>query len=149
MSSAIKLKGENNSMTTLYKSSRHARFKLSYHLVVTTKYRRKCITSEMLKRMEEIAELITSRWGCTLIEFGGESDHIHMLFEAPPKIALSDFVNTYKSGTSRRIRKEFKGHVDQFYMKGQFWTNSYLILTTGGAPLEIIKQCIEEQDAPQ
>ncbi|MCH4887107.1 IS200/IS605 family transposase [Acidaminobacter sp. JC074] len=133
-------------MKTMYDKSRHARYKLVYHLVVATEYRRKCLTPEMINRMREISELITSRHECKVIEFGGESDHVHLLFEAPPKIRLTEFINVFKSGTSRRIRKEYKSHLDQFYMKDKLWTNSYLIISSGGAPIEIIKKYIQEQD---
>ena len=72
----------------------------------------------------------------------------HILFEAPPQVQLSKLVNNFKTVSSRLIRKEFKEHIDKFYYKPYFWSNSYLILSTGGTTIETIKQYIENQNAP-
>ncbi len=80
-------------------------------------------------------------WECNLIEFNGEPDHIHMLLELNPKIALSTFINNLKTVSSRYIRKDFSNHLSKFYYNNPiFWSRSYCILTCGGAPLSVIEQ---------
>ena len=79
----------------------------------------------------------------------GEEDHIHVLFEAPPQVELAKLINNIKTVSSRRIRKEFESHVNKFYWKPYFWSNSYLILTTGGATIDVIKKYIQDQDNPK
>ena len=74
---------------------------------------------------------------------------MHILFEAPPQVQLSKLINNLKTVTSRRLRKEFEEYISKYYWKPYFWSNSYLILSTGGAPLEIIKKYIENQDKPK
>ena len=59
-------------------------FRLIYHLVLVTKFRRKSLTGEMLERLEEIIKEFLSKWECVGIEFGGEADHVHILFETHP-----------------------------------------------------------------
>jgi len=130
-----------------YNTNRHACYNLKYHLVVVTKYRHPCINHEVLERLREITQYIFDKWNCNLIEFSGENDHIHILFEAPPQVQLSKLVNNYKTVSSRLIRKEFNNFLSKFYWKPCFWSQSYLILTTGGAPLEVIKQYIAHQQA--
>lgn len=130
------------------KRNRHSVYKLTYHLVVVTKYRHKCISKEMLTRLNEIASNLFSTVGCEIIEFNGEEDHIHILFEAPPQIQLSKLINSFKTVSSRYIRKEFSQHLSKFYWKPYFWNRSYLVLTTGGAPIDIIRKYIEEQKSP-
>ncbi len=88
-------------------------------------------------------------WGGRLLEFNGEADHIHLLLELPPTVVLADFVNALKTGTSRRLRNEFKEHLASVYKKPVLWSRSYCILTCGGAPLEIIKQYIQQQARPE
>ncbi|MZQ75409.1 MAG: IS200/IS605 family transposase [Peptoclostridium sp.] len=132
-----------------YSKNRHACFKLTYHLVVVTKYRHKCITPDMLWMMQEITQGFLENWGCTLIEFNGEADHIHLLFEATPQVQLSKLVNSYKTVTSRAVRKEFSEHLAQYYWKPYFWSNSYMVLSTGGATIETIKKYIQQQDVPK
>jgi putative transposase len=129
-----------------FERNRHSFYSLYYHLVVVTKYRKKCISKEMHHRLKEIAEDIFSRFKCKLIEMNGEEDHIHLLFKAPPQVQLSKLINNFKTVSSRYIRKEFQNELSKYYWKPYFWSNSYMIFSTGGTPLEVIKKYIEEQD---
>jgi putative transposase len=112
---------------------------------MVTKYRKRCITPEMLDRLKEISTRILDVWEGELLEFNGEADHIHLLVSIPPKVAPSDMVNNLKTVTARLIRKEFKEHLDKVYWKPIFWSRSYCIITCSGAPLSVIKQYIEQQ----
>lgn len=134
---------------TLTKSHFHAVYKLNYHLVLVTKYRHQCINKDMLARLREIFEDQCANWSIELMEFNGESDHIHLLLNAHPALDLSKLINSMKTVSSRLIRKEFATHLKKYYWKPVFWTRAYCLLTCGGAPLEIIKQYIERQDKPK
>jgi len=124
----------------------HSVYQLNYHLVLVTKYRRKCINKAILSRLEEIVTELCKKWDSKLLEFNGEADHIHLLLELNPKIAPSIFVNNLKTVTSRLIRRDFLSELRKYYWKeAVFWSRSYCILTCGGAPLSIIKQYIEKQ----
>ena len=123
----------------------HCVYSLRYHLVLVTKYRRRCITAEMLERMRALFTDLCAKWECELLEFKGEPDHVHLLVALQPKIAPSVFVNNVKTVTSRLIRKEFADHVKQFYGDPVFWSRSYCILSVGGAPLSVLTQYIEQQ----
>lgn len=118
---------------------------MTYHLVLVTKYRRKCFTKEMLERLESIARNICEKWDVELSEFGGERDHVHLLLDMHPNVMPSRFVNNLKTVTSRMIRKEYEDHLRKYYWKPVLWTRAYCILTAGGAPLAVIKQYIENQ----
>ncbi len=61
------------------KSHYHCVYKLTYHLVLVTKYRKKCLSNEMLNRLEEIVKKNCADWEIDLLEFNGEADHIHLL----------------------------------------------------------------------
>nr|WP_222831969.1 IS200/IS605 family transposase [Acetohalobium arabaticum] len=89
-------------------SNRHSVYSLKYHLVVITKYRHKCITPKMLDELEKIFTRLLNDKDCEVLEFGGEEDHIHILFETPPQIQLSKLVNTLKTVSSRLIKKTMK-----------------------------------------
>jgi len=128
-------------LRTLYNSTYYA----NYHLVLVTKHRRKCISPEMLVRLKEISTRIISTWEGELLEFNGESDHVHLLLSIPPKVAPSALVNNLKTVTARLIRKEFAGALAKVYSKPVFWSRSYCIITCGGAPLSVLKQYIEQQ----
>ena len=125
----------------------HSVFSLNYQVVFCTKDRRKCITPEMLERLKEIFKATIEKWEGQLIEFNGSMDHVHLLLSLNPNIRLSDFVNNLKTVSSRLIRKEFSDELSKVYWKPVFWSGSYCVLTCGGAPLTIIKQYIENQEA--
>lgn len=130
---------------TLY----HCVFNLNYHLVLVTKYRRKCITAPMLERLKAICTELTEKWDCELLEFNGEVDHVHLLLSLNPKVAPSVFVNNLKTVSSRLIRKDFGEELAKVYWKKPvFWSRSYCIITCGGAPLSVIQQYIEQQESP-
>src|SRR3954452_20636998 len=88
----------------------HCVYALHYHLVMVTKYRRKCITAPMLARFREIAGARCTGWGGKLMEVNGEPDHVHLLVSLPPNLDLSRFVNNLKTTTSRLLRRGFGDH---------------------------------------
>src|ERR1019366_2875598 len=90
-------------LKTLY----HCVFSLHLHLVLVTKYRRRCIDAAILARLGAIFRDLATRWGCDLLEFNGEPDHVHLLLSANPKVAPSVLVNNFKTVSSRLVRKEF------------------------------------------
>lgn len=122
---------------------------LKTHLVLTTKYRRKAITDEMLQRLHVILEDLLVKWDCKLVEFNGESDHVHVLFQYHPDLQLSTLVGNIKSTTSRRLRQEFTEHLSRFYIKNVFWNGSYFVASCGGVTITTLKQYIKSQDRPE
>lgn len=130
---------------TEFKKNRHAIYKLTYHLVVTTKYRHPCINNVMHERLKEIANDLFTKWDCEILEMNGEEDHVHILFDAPPQIQLSKIINSFKTVSSRYIRKEFSKDLAPYYWKPYFWNQSYMVLTTGGATIDVVKKYIENQ----
>ena len=124
-------------------------FDLHYHLVIVTKYRRRRITKPMLDRLREITAQRCNDWNGSLTEFNGEADHVHALISMPPNIDLSRFVNNLKTTSSRLLRRDFRDHLDQVYRrKPMLWSRSYCIISCGGAPLSVLKQYVEQQEAP-
>ena len=53
-------------------------------------------------------------------------------------------LNAYKSASSRRVKNEFPS-IRKYLWKEYFWSKSYCLVTTGGAPLAVVKQYIENQ----
>lgn len=130
------------------KSHYHCVYDMKYHLVLITKYRRKCLTSEMLDTLEDSCRNLCDKWEVGLLEFGGESDHVHLMLGFNPTLQPSKFVNSLKTVTSRRLRKEYKAHLANYYWKPVLWSRAYCLLTAGGAPLEVLKEYIQNQDRP-
>jgi putative transposase len=129
-------------------SSGRAVSDMKAHLVLTTKYRRNVLTAAMLTRLGEIVDDLCEKWNCKLIEFSGEENYIHLLFQYLPQMEIPKFVNNLKSVTSRRIRSEFADEVDQVYWKNVLWNESYFIASCGGVKVSVLRKYIENQDTP-
>ena len=128
-----------------FKSNRHSIYSLKYHLVVVTKYRKKCINEEIFKDLKEIFKKIITGNNGSILEFNGESDHIHLLFEVSPQVELAKLINNLKTVSSRLIRKQHGEYLKQYYWENVFWSRSYCVLTTYGATIEMIEKYIQSQ----
>lgn len=122
----------------------HSVFLLYYHLIMVVKYRRKVIDDRISNRAKEIFEYIAPRYGITLEDWNHDVDHVHVMFRAQPKSEISKFINAYKSASSRLLKKEYP-EIREKLWKEAFWSQSFCLLTAGGAPIETILQYIESQ----
>ena len=125
-------------------NNNHSVFLMHYHLILVVKYRRKVIDEEISNRLKEIFERIQPKYNITLQEWNHDKDHIHVLFKGNPNTEISKFINAYKSASSRLIKKEYPQIRKQLW-KEYFWSRSFCLLTSGGAPIEVIKKYIEQQ----
>ena len=122
----------------------HSVFSLHYHLILVTKYRKKVFDDEISNRARELFEAIVPNYKIEVLEWSYDQDYIHVLFKAQPKTELSKFINAYKSASSRVLKKEYPSMKKQLW-KEMFWSRSFCLLSSGGAPSEVIEQYIEEQ----
>lgn len=128
------------------------------HVVFVTKFRHKVFTDAHLRRMEEIMRSVCTDFECDLVEFNGEDNHVHLLVNFPPKVAVTKLVNSLKGVSSRRLRlgappgrrlgESFPDLVRHYWRANKLWSGSYFAGTFGGAPLSVIRQYIEQQNRP-
>ena len=124
----------------------HSVFLLNYHLVMCVKYRNKVIDDVISERLKEIFSYIAPAYKITIVEWNHDEDHVHVLFRAHPKTELTKFINSYKSASSRLVKKEFP-EIKKHLWKEMFWSRSFCLLTTGGVAVDIIRKYIETQGA--
>ncbi|MCL1948600.1 MAG: IS200/IS605 family transposase [Turicibacter sp.] len=122
----------------------HSVFLLHYHLVLVVKYRRNVFNDDISNRSRQIFESIAPNYQITCLEWNHDQNHVHVLFKAHPKTEISKFINAYKSASSRLLKKEFP-QIRHKLWKEMFWSQSFCLITAGGAPLEVIKEYIENQ----
>ncbi|MCW2640169.1 MAG: tnpA [Dactylosporangium sp.] len=130
------------------RTGRHCVFVLHAHLVFVTKFRHKVFSDRHLTRLEEIMRAVCADFETELAEFNGENNHVHLLVNYPPKVALSKLVNSLKGVSSRRMRQEFPDLVRHYYRANRLWSGSYFAGSVGGAPLSVLRQYIEQQNRP-
>jgi hypothetical protein len=122
----------------------HSVFYLHYHLILVTKYRKPVFDDEISERARTLFEAIAPNYKIEVLEWNHDQDHVHILFKAQPKTELSKFINAYKSASSRVLKKEFPSIRKQLW-QDMFWSRSFCLLSSGGAPIEVIQQYIKEQ----
>lgn len=125
-------------------TNNHSVFLLHYHLIMCVKYRNKVINDAISYRLREIFEKIAPSYNITLEEWNHDVDHVHILFKGQPNTEISRFINAYKSASSRLVKKEHP-EIRQYLWKEMFWSQSYCLITAGGANVDIIKQYIQSQ----
>ena len=127
---------------------RHCVFLIHIHLVFVAKYRRKMFDQDAIEKLRGYFTSVCADFDVELVEMDGERDHVHLLINYPPKLSVSNLVNSLKGVSSRLLRRDRPDIASRYYYKGVLWSPSYFAASCGGAPLSIIKQYIEQQETP-
>ena len=133
-------------METKYKSNNNIVYSCKYHVVWCPKYRRKVLIRDVERRLKELIIQICAERQIEIIEMEIMPDHVHLLCEVDPQYGIHKAIREIKGTTSRLLRQEFKHLTTKL---PTLWTNSYFVSTVGGAPLEVIKQYVENQKTSQ
>ena len=117
---------------------------LHVYLVFVPKCRRDVLSDLAIRDLRRIFAKVCTDFEAELIECDGEDDHVHLLVHYPPKLALSQLVNSLK-GVSSRLLRETRPEVTGRYYKGVLWSPSYFTASCGGAPLSVIAEYVKSQ----
>jgi len=127
---------------------KHFTFLMHVHLVFVTKYRRGVFTKEIIDELRLIFSSVCTDFEANLVEFDGEDDHVHLLVNYPPKVAVSRLVNSLKGVSSHLIRNKNYPSISKKLWGDTLWSPSYFAGSCGGAPIAVIRQYIEQQKTP-
>lgn len=125
-----------------YKSNNNVVFSCKYHVVWCPKYRRDVLVNGADTRLKEIIQQVCLETDSEVLEMEVMPDHVHLLVEVDPQFGVHKLIKLIKGRSSRLLRQEFRWCRTRL---PSLWTNSYFVSTVGGAPLEIVKQYIEQQ----
>jgi putative transposase len=131
-----------SSYTIHYKSNNNVVYSCKYHVVWCPKYRRSVLVNGVNARLKEIIHDVCTEHNAEVIELEVMPEHVHLLLEVDPQYGIHRLVRAIKGRSSRMLRQEFS------WLKSRLptlWTNSYFVSTVGGAPLDVVKQYIENQ----
>ena len=124
------------------RSNNNVVYRCAYHVVWCPKYRRPVIEGAVDARLKQIIRDVCAERECNIIELETMPDHVHLLVECDPQYGIHRLVKQIKGRSSRLLREEFPSLKSRL---PTLWTNSYFVATVGGAPLEIVKQYVENQ----
>ncbi len=108
------------------------------HLVFSTKDRRKLILKQFQTRLWPYISGICKNHGIFVHAIGGTDDHIHLLIQIPPTLALAKSVNTIKSNSSKWANDE--GHPFA-------WQQGYAAFSVSASSLPTVVKYIQTQDS--
>ena len=126
-------------------TNNHSVFKLSYHLVLVIKYRRKVIDDDISNRLKEIFECISPKYNVTLEEWNHDKDHIHLLVNCSPQHYIPNMMKAMKGVSARLLMKEFGSSLKKKLWGEHLWNPSYFVATVSENTEEQIRKYIKNQ----
>lgn len=125
-----------------YKSNNHVVYSCKYQVVWCPKYRRAVLVQGVDTRLQAIIQDVCIESSAELLALEVMPEYVHLLVEVDPQYGIHRLVRKMKGRSSRLLRQEYP------WLKSRLptlWTNAYFVSTVGGAPLDVIKQYIENQ----
>ena len=113
--------------------------RILYHLVFRTKYGRKTLNQEFSRELYAYIMGIIRNKNCFLYRINGMQDHLHILSDLHPSIALADFMRDIKTSTSIWLKQS--GKFPQF----TGWAEGYGAFTYGWRDKDKIVNYIKNQ----
>ena len=127
-----------------YRRGSHSVYKLTYHVIFVTKYRKKVITDEIGDFMKNYAAYLCGRMNSELISAETDVDHMHLLISMPPDVAPVKLINSLKSQLSKEVRNTYRTHVEKYlWGDSPFWSASYFCATTGSFLLILLRNTLK------
>ena len=105
-------------------------FSSKYHIIVCPKYRRRALMGPIAHRLAAIIWEVCAEHQAEVLGLKGMPDHVHLLIDLPPAVALSRLLHVLKGRSSHRLRQEFPS----LQRLPTLWTGSWFVATVGGAP---------------
>lgn len=116
----------------------HTSWNCKYHIVFAPKYRRKVFYKNHRAAIGKILRQLCEWKGVNIIEAEVCPDHIHMLVEIPPKMAVSSFMGYLKGKSSTMLYEQF-GELKYKYRNREFWCRGYYVDTVGKNTSRIVE----------
>lgn len=130
-----------------YNTLNHEKYRIQYHIIFSTKYRKKClepVKDDLLESMKR-AESLQNKWNIETMET--DKDHIHFLINASPVCIPADIIHSLKQVSTYDMWEKHGNYMEKYYWSGKhyLWTRGYFISTIGDVSDKTVKNYIEKQ----
>ena len=119
-------------------------YNINYHIVYSTKYRKKVLTGVIAEKLKEINGKLAEDNGFILHTQEVMPDHVHLFITAHPKWSPSQIVKIMKGGSARKLFILFPELKQQLW-RGHLWNPSYYVGTVGDITKEVVEKYIAMQ----
>ena len=130
---------------TEYRRSSHAVFRLTYHFVFITKYRKPALRGEIGKAVRDLTREVCRSLDIEIVKGHVRPDHVHLLLDVPPRLAPSKVMQAIKGKTSHHLLQDYRKLRKEFWGR-HLWARGYFVATTGNVSEKMIAEYIETQD---
>jgi len=128
-----------------YRKRAHCVYCCDYHLVITSKYRRKIFNDGIHSYMRErLKEIVAHYPEIDIKEMNHDQDHVHLLVSIPPPMSVGSVVRIIKSNTSRRLKEKFPILKKVYWGTDGIWSDGYFVSTVGADEM-VIRKYIDHQ----
>jgi putative transposase len=114
-----------------WKKQAHCVYQCKYHLVWCPKYRYRVLTGNVGEAMEEALRSLCEWKKIEVLELNVQPDHVHLVVQIPPRMAVSEAVGILKGKTAIKMFKSFPGMKKKPYWGNHFWARGYCVTTIG------------------
>lgn len=115
-----------------YKRTSHAVYYCDYHIVISTRYRRKVINEGIFAYLELKLKEIKEHYPYIEFKtFNHDKDHVHMLASIPPTTNVGKIVGIFKSNTSKGMKQKFLFLKEVYWGTDSIWSDGYFVSTVG------------------
>lgn len=124
----------------------HAKTRLRYHVIFSTKYRKGCLKSiehEVISAFREAEKTSAFR----LLNIGVDKDHVHFLVKFKPHFSIEQIIRRMKQLSTKYLWNSQGEHLRKFYWgkKQLLWTRGYFVSTIGQVSEDKVMEYIENQ----
>ena len=130
-------------MSTSLRRNNHSVSRLIAHFVFVVKYRHSVITPTVWASLSN--GFLAAAKRLDLVEANHDQNHVHLVVEYPPSVSASEAANALKGNSSFAVRRDCKQELRQKLWGKAFWTPSFFVSSSGGAPIEILKLYVQSQ----
>jgi putative transposase len=131
-------------MSQIYNSLSHSKWDCTYHIIFIPKMRKKTIYGAKREALKQIFHTLAKQKDCTITKGYLMPDHVHMLIEIPPKVAVSSVVGFLKGKSAIIMAREFGGRMRNFNGEN-FWAKGYAVSTVGFEKSAIQQYIIDQE----
>ena len=122
-----------------------SKHRLEYHIVLTTRYRKKCLTTIEDKVKESFFRSSSSK--LRVSEVGVEQDHVHVVVSVHPSLSVSTVVSRLKQLTTYWLWLVEEEELSKYYWgsKRLLWSGGYFAESVGRVSRETILDYVRGQ----
>ena len=127
------------------KKSGHGVYRLEYHVVWVSKYRRKVLNPGVEGYVRKMMpKLLRSMPGVEVKKMGFDKDHVHLIMVIPPRESIADVMGSLKAQSSKLLREKFKWLEKVYWKEKVFWSPGYFVSSVG-VDEEVVRRYVEKQ----